>query len=248
MFTASKVNKKSIIIFCILSFLGFCLALLAYLGNSIAYLDFLWSYQFRLLIYLACAVALFILVFQLFTRRLLLQKALKLVYGIIFLPLLLLPIFRCYFKVPYVFCDVCPGQCPWGISRTFIFNAALIFNLSGKFWCVNLCPFGTLQEGQTQISKRNFLLPSWVNLLSYLTLFLFIGMYCLAFIGSAALTSFEIGRYGWVAITASAALLIIIISFLISRFWCRFLCPVGTIAKMTSSFSRFIQKRWKRHS
>lgn len=245
--TALKVNKKAIVLFGVFLFLGVCLAAASYLEKAASYLDFFWSYRFRLLIYIACAAALFILLFRLFTRRLLFQKALKPIYGVIFLPLLLLPVFRCYFKIPCVFCDVCPGQCPWGISRAFVFNSALIFNLSGKFWCVNLCPFGTFQECQTQVSKRNFLLPSWVNLFSYFFLLLFIGLYCLSLIGPGARAAFEIGIYGWVAITASAALLIIITAFFISRFWCRFLCPVGTIAKITSGFLRFVQNKWKGH-
>lgn len=243
--SCAQGNKKAIVIFCVFLFLGLCLALTAYLQNNASYLDFLWSFQFKALIFIACGSALFILLFQLFTHRLLLKNALKPAYGIIFLPLLLMPAFRCYFKVPYVFCSVCPGQCPWGLLRTVVFNAALLFNLSGKFWCVNLCPFGTFQECQTQISKRNLSLPSWSNLLSYLTLFLFMGMFCSALIGSGSIAFFEIGRYGWVALTASVALLIILIGFFISRFWCRFLCPVGTIAKITSGIQRFIQKRRK---
>jgi len=248
MITVSPGNRKTIFLFCIFSFLGFCLAVMAYLKNTVSYLGFLWSYPFRFLIYVACAAALFILLIRLFTRRTLFQKAMKLVYGIIFLPLVLLPVFMCYFKVPYVFCDVCPTQCPWGISRTFVFNTALLLNLSGRFWCVNLCPFGTFQECQTQISKRNFTLPSWVNLSGYAILFLFMGMYYLALLGSGALIYFEIGRYGWVVTTASVALLIIIAAFFIPRFWCRYACPVGTIAKLTSGFSRFIQDKCIRDS
>ena len=104
---------------------------------------------------------------EVFTRRLLFQTALKFVYGIIFLPLLLLPIFRCYFKVPYIFCSVCPAQCPWGISRLLVFNTAILFNLSGKFWCVNICPFGTFQECQAQISPKRFKLSPWIGFFAY---------------------------------------------------------------------------------
>lgn len=238
--------KKNIVIFCIFSFLGFCLAALAYPENTVSFLGFFWSYKFRFLIYIACASAFILLLVRLFTRRLFFQKALKFAYGIIFLPLLLLPIFRCYFKVPYIFCSICPAQCPWGISRPFVFNAAILFNLSGRFWCVNICPFGTFQECQTQISKLNFSLPSWLNFLSYLTLLLFIGMYFLALSGLGALAYFENERYMWVVTTASAALLILIAAFFIPRFFCRYVCPVGTIAKLTSSFLRLIQDKRKR--
>ena len=246
MITVSPGRKKTIVIFCIFSFLGFCLAAMAYPENTVSYLGFFWSYTFRFLIYIACVSALFLLLLRLFTRRLLFQKALKFVYGIIFLPLLLLPIFRCYFKVPYIFCSVCPAQCPWGISRLLVFNTAILFNLSGKFWCVNICPFGTFQECQTQISKRNLTLPFWANLSGYAILFLFIGMYYLALSGLHALVYFENERYTWMVTTASAALLILIAAFFIPRLFCRYVCPVGTIAKLSSSFLHFIQDKRKR--
>jgi len=167
--------------------------------------------------------------------------ALKPVFGIILLPLVLLPVFRCWFKVPYIFCDACPAKCPWGISRIFLFNTAILLNLPGKFWCGNLCPLGTLQEYQAKISKQNFKLPYWTNVSAYAILLLFFVMYYLALSGSRALAFFEIGRYGWVTITAFAGSLILLAAFFIPRFWCRYACPVGTIAKLTSGLLRFIK-------
>ena len=241
-------NRRVIFLFCIFLFLVSCLAIMAYSDHAITYLGFLWLDPFRFMIKAACVAAFFILLFRLFTERLLLRKALKPVFGIIFLPLIFLPVFRCWFKVPYIFCDACPAQCPWGISRILLFNTAIILNLSGKFWCGNLCPLGTFQECQANISKQNFKLPSWVNLTAYVILFLFIAMYYLALSGSHALAFFETGRYGWVAMTVSIALLILLAAFFIPRLWCRYACPVGTIAKLTSGLMRFIQDRWKRHT
>ena len=239
---------KTVLFLLIFLFLGLCLAGIAYSDHAMSYIGFLWRYPFRFLVKIACSMAFFILLFRLFTHRLLFRKTLKLVFGVIFLPLVLLPVFRCYFRVPYIFCDVCPDQCPWGISRILIFNTAILLNISGKFWCGNLCPFGTFQECQANISKLNFKLPYWSILSAYASLFLFITMYYLAFSESRALAFFEIGRYGWVAITASITLLIVLASFLIPRFWCRYACPVGTIAKLTSGLIRFIQNKWKRYA
>ena len=216
------------------------MAVLAYSDHAILRLGFLWGDKFRFLILLACAASFFILLFYLFTHRSLFRRALKPVFGIIFLPLVLLPAFRCWFKVPYIFCDSCPGQCPWGISRTILFNTAILLNLSEKFWCWNLCPLGTFQECQAGISKRGFKLPSWINLTPYIILILFLIMYYLTSSGSPMLAFFEIGRYGWVAITASIALLVLLAAFFVPRLWCRYACPVGTIAKLTSGIKRFI--------
>jgi polyferredoxin len=241
MITISQENKRIIFLFCIFLILGSCLAITAYSDHSILRLNFLWRDPFRLLIKISCAAAFFILFFRIFTSRLLFRKALKPVFGVIFLPLVLLPAFRCWFKVPYIFCGVCPAQCPWGISRTFVFNTAILLNLSGRFWCGNLCPLGTFQECQASISKQSVKLPSWTNLSAYAILFLFFTMYYLAFSGSRALAFFETGRYGWVVTTASIALLTLLAAFFIPRIWCRYACPVGTIAKITSGLLRFIK-------
>lgn len=228
--------------------MGLCLAVAAYSDNTVQYLGFLWSHPFRFLIKVVCVAAFFILLFRLSAHRLLFKKALKSVFGVIFLPLILLPIFRCYFKVPYIFCAVCPARCPWGISRIFIFNTAILLNLSEKFWCRNICPLGTFQECQAKISKQNFRLPSWANLSVYVILFLYIAMYCLALSGSHALSFFEIGRYGWVVTTGSIAVLILIAAFFIPKFWCRYACPVGAIAKLTSRLLKIYQDKRKRYS
>ena len=220
---------------------------MAYSERGMAHLGFLWRDPFRLLIKIACASAFVILFFRLLAGGLLFKKALKPVFGIILLPLALLPVFRCWFKVPYIFCDACPAQCPWGMSRILIFNTAILLNLSGKFWCGNLCPFGTFQECQASVSGRSFKLPLWANLSAYVILTLFIAFYCLALSGSHALAFFETERYGWVAITVSIALLIFLAAFFIPRLWCRYACPIGTIAKLTSGFTRFIRDRREKH-
>lgn len=58
------------------------------------------------------------------------------------------PIFRCFFKIPYVFCHVCPRQCVFGYFRPYIIPAALLMNLRGRHWCQHACPIGSLQHHQ----------------------------------------------------------------------------------------------------
>lgn len=245
MYTTSQYKKKSAILFCVFLFSGLCLAAAAYSDRFASYLGFLWREEFRYLTKTAFGAALLILLFRMFTGRTLFRNALKIASGIILLPLVLLPVFRCFFKVPYIFCGVCPTQCPWGISRTFIFNSAVLLNLSGKFFCGYLCPFGTFQECQVNISKQSFRMPSWVKLSAYAILLAFIAMYYIASSGSHALLFFETGGYGWVTVTVSIASVILIASFFIPRFWCRYACPVGAIAGVTLHLSRFIQKKLK---
>lgn len=212
---------------------GLAFAALSYFGELKDILSFFWNRSFLLLVKIVSGVAFFLLFLRWLGRKLP-QKVLKWIYGVIFLPVLVLPVFSCYFKIPYVFCRVCPNRCPWGLLRTFVFSSFILLNLSGKFWCSALCPFGTLQESQAGFSKRSFKLPAWAVALSYSVLFTIAGMYLLTLVGSRWTGFFDLGRYGWVGGTALATLGIFIVSFFIPKFWCRFLCPVGAIAELAS--------------
>lgn len=235
-------KNKAIAFFLIFSFLTACLALAASTEKVTLYLGFLWSRNFQLIIKIVFASAFCLLIFRWLTHKALPKKAIKLVYGIIFLPLLILPIFRCCFKVPYVFCRVCPNKCPWGISRTFIFSAFLALNLSGRFWCFYLCPFGTFQECQVQISKQNIRSPFRTGFLSYPVMFITAWMYFLTLYGSQIVIYFAAGYYEWMTTTVFVALSILIAAFFIPKFWCRFFCPVGIIAELASGLRRRLHK------
>ena len=235
-----KVNKSAVIFLCIFSFLVICLAWVAQSANVTNYLNFFWSESFQVLIKVIIALAFLLILVRWLTKKTLPQKALKLVFGIILLPLLILPVFRCSFKVPYVFCRVCPTRCPWGISRTFLFSSFLSLNVFGNFWCTSCCPVGTFQECQTQVSKWHLKLPSWISLTSYLALLLTLGMYFLSLSGRAQ-GYFQVGYYEWVGLTVSVAGLIMVAAFFIPKFWCRYFCPVGSIAGLTSSLRKRIK-------
>lgn len=201
-----------------------------------AYLGFFWSPNFQLLLEAAIVSASCLLILRRLTRLKVPQWILKIVYGIIFLPLVLLPVFKCCFKVPYVFCRVCPSKCPWGISRTFILSSFLTLNLFGRFWCFSMCPFGTCQEYQLRFSKKNFQLLHNPGILSYPVLVLTGWMYSLTLLGSSMVAYFEIGYYTWVGSTILVAASIFIIAFFVPKFWCRYLCPVGAIAEFRGLF------------
>jgi polyferredoxin len=66
-------------------------------------------------------------------------------------------------------------------------------------------------------------------------------MYFLTFFASPWVGFFEHGEYVWVAVTASIAILIIAAAFFITRFWCRYFCPVGTIAELSFRLKRLLK-------
>ena len=211
---------------------AFALAAATYFWKPEHILSFFWSRPFLLLAKILFASTFFLLILRRFGRKLP-SHVLKWIYGSIFLPVLLLPVFSCYFKVPYVFCRVCPNRCPWGMLRTFVFSSFILLNLSEKFWCSSLCPLGTLQEGQIGFSRKSFKLSAWMTALMYVVLFLVAGMYLLTLSESRWTEFFNLGRYAWVGGTALAALGIFVVSFFVPKFWCRYLCPVGAIAELS---------------
>ncbi|MFH1199125.1 MAG: 4Fe-4S binding protein [Candidatus Omnitrophota bacterium] len=237
-----QINRKAVILFLIFLFLGIFLSFAAHAPKFLYYLSFFRSRGFQITIKIAIVLAFCLLIFRWFTKRVLPQNALKLVYGVIFLPLILLPVFRCYFKVPYVFCRACPNKCPWGISRAFILSAFFALNLSGKFWCFFLCPLGTFQESQAQISKQNIKLSFHSGWLAYLVLIIVAWMYFLALAGPHVVSYFFAGQYDWMKITVGIAILILAIAFFIPRFWCRYFCPVSTIADLVLDLRSYLYK------
>lgn len=206
--------------------------------NIPIYLSFLWGRDFQLLVKIALVSAICFLVFRLISRRNLPRKAMKIIYGIIFLPILILPAFRCSFKVPYIFCQACPTKCPWGISRAFIFSGALLMNLYERFWCAYLCPLGTIQARQARASKWNFRLPSWAGYSVYIALLLTIGIYSLSLSGSRLTGYFEAGYYILVWKTMFAAAAIFAAAFFYPMFLCRYMCPVSAIAGICEALKK----------
>ncbi len=238
----SQGSKKAYIAFCIFSLIGLILAAIDYSEKSLPVLYFLCRPPFSVFMRVFCIILFSLLILQWLSKKLMPRDWLKLIGGIIFLPVLLLPALRCYFKVPYVFCRSCPDKCPWGISRTIFFSTFVGLNLSGRFWCTAFCPFGTFQECQTQISNKHFK-PFWqIGLSSYVILFLVIGMYFLTFFGlRRGIGLFELEEYTWAVVSVSVAVLIIGLAFFVAKPWCRYICPIGTIAELSFKLKNLLR-------
>ena len=141
-------------------------------------------------------------------------------------------LFRCYFKVPYIFCRACPRKCPWGELRPFIIPSFLLLNLDKRFWCFKLCPFGTLQDYQSKISNKRINLPRWLRNIRYLILlFVIIVVLVLIFNETFYLLFFN-GNYNVSLIVLSIAIIIFILAFFIPRFWCNYFCPIGSFSDL----------------
>jgi len=157
---------------------------------------------------------------------------------------------------PVFYCYGCPWAafaCPIGVYQTYaalemfpfyavgllgIFAVAL-----GRFWCGWGCPFGTVQDLVVWIRRRG----DFVNLppVSSTSLIVLVGALIAAWVAADTLfcricpagslfaaiphrfasPEFSFGTYFYVHIATLAMALIAF--YLIGRFWCRYLCPLG---------------------
>lgn len=121
-----------------------------------------------------------------------------------------------------------------------ILCAALIIPIvSGKnFYCNFVCPFGAMQEllGRIPLPKKSFP-PKFMKGVSIFKGVLLVSIY--AFMISGLISDFTVFepfsafKFEVAALTSLIiAALFLIISLFISRPWCRFFCPTGTLINM----------------
>jgi len=144
-----------------------------------------------------------------------------------------------------------------------IFIAALLIGLFlRKGFCGWICPVGfasNLAERASKKMKILLRLPAWIDIpmlsLKYLLLGFF-GYLILLRMGLKSLTDFHRSSYNVISdakmlhffldpsvLAGSIMLGIILISFILRNFWCRYLCPYGGLLGILAIFSPFQIKR-----
>lgn len=197
--------------------------------------------EYFLLVYISLIFIFFLIIFQLFKKIKIKNTTLKLIYFIIFLPIAVIPIIKCYFNIPYVFCRACPRKCVFGEVRPFIIPSFLLLNLDKRFWCFRLCPCGTMQDYQARICKKRIKLPKVFSYSRYAILLFIIIFYFLIIYNENLKNPFFYGAYIVVLSTLIISAIIFILCFFIPRFWCNYICPVGCVSDRILK----IEKRFK---
>lgn len=160
------------------------------------------------------------------------------------------PVFRCYFKIPYLFCHVCPRKCAFGFLRPYLIPAALIMNIEKRHWCYHGCPVGTLYAAQERLKtpSRRWAFVLWVSALAVLTFIVFAyfrvrrdfeqGLSS----GTDWYTHFFNNQYATSVTVVGIALVLIVGSFWIPRLFCRGLCPLGNCSELILKLEKTISK------
>ena len=175
---------------------------------------------------------------------------LRSVVFLVLLPVAALPLGRCYFVVPYLFCHVCPRPCVFGILRPYVVGAALLTNFGDRRFCLRACPLGHAQAAPAALRSsrpRPFGRVVWglrilaVVLVTYLYLAAAqdhrkgmdgVGVYAWFFADRYAVSP-------WVLGVAGAA---IVLSFSLRRPFCEAACPIGAVSDLIAR----LERKWLR--
>jgi ferredoxin-type protein NapH len=170
-----------------------------------------------------------------------------------------IPILQTGFVCPFLYCHGCPFAafgCPIGILQNFIVYGQFPFFavgslgvygiIFGRAFCGWACPFGTLHDMLSPTNRRKEVKTQNYWYVKYAILFLTLGLAWVAldtvfckFCPSGSLfaaipfrllypEAVEFGLFFYIHMFTLA--LTIVLALLISRFWCRYLCPLGAIA------------------
>lgn len=155
------------------------------------------------------------------------------------------PLFRCFFKVPYVFCHVCPRQCVFGYFRPYLVPAALLMNLRARHWCQHACPVGSLLHCQGGARHP----PRWL-----LALALVIAGLCawgwFAIRADAAIEGggpwflfFFKNGFTFSGAVLAAAAAIVLLGWFWRRAFCGGICPIGGVSELFIRCERWLNER-----
>jgi len=155
------------------------------------------------------------------------------------------PIFRCYFKIPYLFCHVCPRKCVFGFLRPWLVPAALIMNLEKRHWCYHACPIGTFYDCQARTGGKPARRPivfrvTAIAVLIFTAAAYFMLKHDLAEPPAAAdwYAFFYLNAFGVSAAVLATAAVLIVLAWRLRRAFCESLCPVGTFSDLMLKLDR----------
>ncbi len=164
----------------------------------------------------------------------------QITFFILFFPMLV-ALFYCPYIVPWVFCDTCPVFfCPSKyLRRPVILLAGALALFSGRSFCSWVCPFGSMQDlvnsSSRKFSKSGDFKIRDVSWTKYIFLIISI-VFLLQALGTLNLPVLNlippVSMY-----MPFVFFLFLFISAFTSRFWCRFVCPVGALLSIANKIS-----------
>ena len=137
---------------------------------------------------------------------------------------LFFPVFAfCPFRLPYLYCFICPVRCAWYRIRGLVLLIALGLNFKNDFYCAHICPFGTIQLFLSKISPQRLSLPK------FLCSFKYIGLGIIVLV----IATTKMPQFIFVTrmrhLFLGVFLLSIIASIFSYQFFCHNICPIRAL-------------------
>lgn len=140
--------------------------------------------------------------------------------------------FFCPFKIPYLYCFICPVRCLWYRTRGIVLLIALGLNMNRDLFCNRICPFGTIQVLLSKFNLRKIALPPIFGGLKYIAVILIASIAVMTKI-SQPLFVVKLKDLLWVMFLTSVAL-----SIFSYRFFCHNLCPIKALSAVLDKVRR----------
>lgn len=181
----------------------------------------------------------------------------RLLAFVVLLPVAMFPVARCYFRVPFVFCHVCPRQCVFGVMRPYVVPSALLANLGDQTFCERVCPLGTAQASCERLrparASRRRVLTLVANGLRVVAL----GFVAVSYLfaqdgrgpgvdGGGYYGAFFKNAFTPTPTVLAVAAALLVASFFVQRPFCEGLCPIGATSQLVRQLDR--RKRPEPHA
>ncbi|MBN3038804.1 MAG: 4Fe-4S binding protein [Candidatus Omnitrophica bacterium] len=148
----------------------------------------------------------------------------------------------CPFRLPYIYCAICPRRCPWYHIRGYIVLAAIVLNLKNNMFCNRLCPFGTVQIFLSKMGLRKFKIPRFLLSLKHVSVLILLLLIIMTFHPQMIIQSIWGIDLDQIFITNMRYILLVffvlgIMASLFSyRFFCYSLCPIRALSTNLNFF------------
>lgn len=146
-------------------------------------------------------------------------------------PLLLYPFSFCPFRLPYLYCFICPARCAWYRIRGVVLLIAVALNIKRGLFCSHICPFGTMQILLSKISAKKIPIPYFFRSFKYIGVILIIFV-----IAATGMPRFSI-HARLKDLLFGIFLLSMVASIFSYRVFCHNLCPVNALNKIMNKIS-----------
>lgn len=147
------------------------------------------------------------------------------------------PVFAyCPFRLPYLYCLICPNPCLWSRIRGVVLLLALGLNIKQDFFCKLICPFGTLQIMLSKFSPKKIAAAHFFRGLQYIVLAMLLVIIITTAKGQ--LLGGNLLKNLFLAIFLGS----IIFSLFNYRFFCYHLCPVRALSSIGQGIKKALTR------